>query len=123
MSKKPQPKLENPILAGRVSFLTSGVQPVEAPAATPDGAPVRQPVAAETLLERYLAASKKGSTVNEENIKDMMYLPPELYDVLMTVWHTRKRTKRGIKKSHLLIEALLLHPEIAAELRLRGILL
>lgn len=69
------------------------------------------------LLERYLDVPKGA-----KNITDTMYLPPELYDVFVAVWHTRKRDNRGIKKSHLIIEALLSHPEIAQELRQRKIL-
>lgn len=59
---------------------------------------------------------------SQQNITDTVYLPPELYDVFIAVWHARKRQQRWVKKSHLLIEALLTHEEIAQELRHREIL-
>lgn len=66
------------------------------------------------LLQHYVESAK--------NTADTVYLPPELYDVVITVWHQRKRQQRGIKKSHLIIEALLSHPEIVQELRQRNLL-
>jgi hypothetical protein len=69
------------------------------------------------LIQHYLELPK-----DTKNTADTVYLPEELYDVFITVWHQRKRHDRGVKKSHLIIEALLSHPEIMQELRQRKIL-
>ena len=69
------------------------------------------------LLAQFLKAKKN------EVEADTFYLPNELYDAFRGVWNDRKRAvRRGYKKSHLIIEALLRHPDIVEELKRKGIL-
>ena len=138
MSKKRVEITSAGLLQDRDKFLTSGLEPLQpetpdqpepatlpaeqtpAPAPSvpaPAPAPIAEPSKPEPqpkklLLQQYLAS--------KDNTADTMYLPPDLYDALVAVWYTRKRQQRGIKKSHLIIEALLQHAEIVEELRKRG---
>jgi hypothetical protein len=47
---------------------------------------------------------------------DIIYFPQELYEILRDVWMERKKKKSSAKKSHMVIEALLLHPEVQKRL-------
>ena len=127
------------LLQDRDTFLTNGIEPLQPqidvlPAPEPQSAPpvhVPEPAAQppteqiaampkpepqpkKLLLQQYLAS--------KDNTADTMYLPAALYDALVAVWYARKQQHRGIKKSHLIIEALLQHPEIVEELRKRELL-
>jgi hypothetical protein len=75
------------------------------------------PMRKRRLQDHFLEAKKDDVTA------DTFYLPNELYDAVRVVWNARKReVKRGYKKSHLIIESLLRHPDIVEELKRSGLL-
>lgn len=74
------------------------------------------PLSKRSLQKRFIEAE------HHEMETDMIYLPGDLYEVFRTVWYDRKKGKRSYKKSHLIIEALLRHPDIVEELKREGLL-
>jgi hypothetical protein len=71
-------------------------------------------VSKKQLLQQYVA------TKHDDIEADTIYFPQELYEALRNVWYDRKKQHRGFKKSYIVIEALLRHPDILVELQKQG---
>lgn len=73
-----------------------------------------QPVSKKRLLQQFLEMKGKKNLV-----MSMAYLPPPLDQIVGDIAHKRGK---GVTRSHLFIESLLLHPDVLQELKTLGLL-